>query len=112
MMISRLEKVTIKISMTKSEFDKCREDFLIVNPSPFFNPDYIVEGDEVRLTYSFDIEYIGEIEKKLEAMTRIVEHVDIKSLDIKEITRSEILLEKMLVSMRKIQKKIAGKNVS
>jgi hypothetical protein len=96
--VTREEKVTITL---QASVTKASKRMLTAQLKVLGQPLVVKEGDTVAVSYDFAIDYLDGIDKRFQAIFKLLEsgHVDIKSVNYRELKHGRILLQDLLRKM-------------
>lgn len=97
----RTEKLEIKLELDKTRADKFKSevDLLTEGMVPLVD-----EGDTLKVTYTFSVDYFGNIVKGLQAVRALLsDRWVVRDVNINELKHGESLIVELLDELRKVQ---------
>jgi len=107
MTATRTERVRILLTLDKSAADAHEADVRTVIST---GPPAIIEGGVLKVNYAFWIEYFGSVERRLEAVNRLLlDPAVILDADLEELSTGRCLIAGVLKNIDAIHQKMEAR---
>lgn len=103
--VTRKERVIVKATWLLKDWETIkkfnRQKKRITSMGMKLNP--LIPGDTYKITYTFDLDYLSGVEKRIDNLTKIISANEPDKIIVKEIIQGKILIKRLFEKIEKLR---------